>query len=181
MHVSSTEQKHLGRSLRSALLQDFECSAQPIMAIPETCPTRPQLRLAAAVQSKLQKLRLYMLFLKTPLMLPRKASTGRDTDPLLRAHACQSATSTMYNHRVFKHARCLPCGCCWNTRLKIAAPSQGLHVQHHLPAGPRVIVPALDLKRLAEAEAMLARFSRENEWLALQVRCSLPHNHLILF
>lgn len=27
----------------------------------------------------------------------------------------------------------------------------------------------LDLKRLAEAEAMLARFSRENEWLALQV------------
>ena len=41
-----------------------------------------------------------------------------------------------------------------------------------LLAGQRVVVPVLDLKRLAEAEAMLARFSRENEWLALQVRSS---------
>lgn len=32
-----------------------------------------------------------------------------------------------------------------------------------------MVVPALELKRLAEAEAMVARFSRENEWLAMQV------------
>ena len=29
-------------------------------------------------------------------------------------------------------------------------------------------MPALELKRLAEAEAMVAKFSRENEWLAMQ-------------
>ena len=32
----------------------------------------------------------------------------------------------------------------------------------------KLIVPILELKRLQEAEAMVARFSRENEWLALQ-------------
>lgn len=48
-----------------------------------------------------------------------------------------------------------------------------LDLHAYSAAGPRVVVPALDLKRLAEAEAMLARFSRENEWLALQVRIRL--------
>lgn len=39
-------------------------------------------------------------------------------------------------------------------------------------ADKKVLVPALELNRLAEAEAMVARFSRENQWLALQVRHS---------
>ena len=34
--------------------------------------------------------------------------------------------------------------------------------------GGRAAVPALELKRLVEAEAMIARFSRENEYLAMQ-------------
>ena len=39
-------------------------------------------------------------------------------------------------------------------------------------AGAKAAIPALELRRLAEAEAMVARFSRENEWLSMQA--SLP-------
>lgn len=49
-------------------------------------------------------------------------------------------------------------------------------------AEKKLVVPVLELKRLQEAEAMVARFSRENEWLALQVNFlwSVIHADVIL-